>query len=143
MLQDIDAVGNDFAMGSPGTCGKDGQGVPVGDGQPTLRVTSLTIGGTAHERASEGQSRPFESELQAVADRVIDQAKPGEQIEAFVYAAAVHSVEALGDTGVFVRRRSRSIVLLHQVALYLPGRRARSGPGPPAPEAVLRGLGLR
>ena len=43
----IDAVGNDFAMGSPGTCGKDGQGVPVGDGTPTLRVTALTIGGTA------------------------------------------------------------------------------------------------
>ena len=40
-------VGNDFDMGSPGTCGKDGQGVPVGDGQPTLRVTALTIGGTA------------------------------------------------------------------------------------------------
>ena len=47
VLQLIDAVGNDFAMGSPGTCGKDGQGVPVGDGVPTLRVTELTIGGTA------------------------------------------------------------------------------------------------
>jgi TldD protein len=46
-LRDIDAVGNDFAMGSPGTCGKDGQGVPVGTGQPTLRVSALTIGGTA------------------------------------------------------------------------------------------------
>ena len=46
-LTRIDALGNDFAMGSPGTCGKDGQGVPVGDGTPTLRVTSLTIGGTA------------------------------------------------------------------------------------------------
>jgi len=43
----IDVVGNDFAMGPPGTCGKDGQGVPVGDGQPTLRVRALTIGGTA------------------------------------------------------------------------------------------------
>jgi TldD protein len=47
VLTRIDALGNDFAMGSPGTCGKDGQGVPVGDGTPTLRVTSLTIGGTA------------------------------------------------------------------------------------------------
>lgn len=43
----IDAVGNDFAMGPPGMCGKDGQGVPVGDGVPTLKVRELTIGGTA------------------------------------------------------------------------------------------------
>jgi TldD protein len=47
VLQDIDLLGNDFAMGNPGMCGKDGQGVPVGDGQPTLRVSAMTIGGTA------------------------------------------------------------------------------------------------
>ena len=46
-LLDIDAIAKDFAMGSPGTCGKDGQGVPVGDGTPTLRVKRLTVGGTA------------------------------------------------------------------------------------------------
>jgi len=46
-LRDIDVIGDDFAMGGPGTCGKDGQGVPVGTGQPTLRVAALTIGGTA------------------------------------------------------------------------------------------------
>ena len=47
VLRDIDALGDDFAMGWPGTCGKQGQGVPVGMGQPTLRVRGLTIGGTA------------------------------------------------------------------------------------------------
>jgi TldD protein len=47
VLEMIDAVGNDFEMGPPGTCGKDGQGVPVGDGVPTLRVTAMTVGGTA------------------------------------------------------------------------------------------------
>jgi TldD protein len=47
VLRNIDVVADDFAMGSPGTCGKDGQGVPVGDGQPTLRVSALTVGGTA------------------------------------------------------------------------------------------------
>jgi TldD protein len=47
VLTKIDALGHDFAMGHPGMCGKDGQGVPVGDGTPTLRVTALTVGGTA------------------------------------------------------------------------------------------------
>ncbi len=47
VLTNIDVLGNDFEFGSPGTCGKDGQGVPVGDGTPTLRVTAMTIGGTA------------------------------------------------------------------------------------------------
>jgi TldD protein len=46
VLAKIDAVGNDFAM-TPGTCGKDGQSVPVGCGQPTLRITGVTVGGTA------------------------------------------------------------------------------------------------
>ncbi len=44
-LQDVDAVGNDLGW-SIGTCGKDGQGVPVTDAQPTLRIKKLTLGGT-------------------------------------------------------------------------------------------------
>ena len=52
VLEMIDAVGNDFEMGPPGTCGKDGQGVPVGDGVPTLRVTS------AHRRRDGGLMMP-------------------------------------------------------------------------------------
>jgi TldD protein len=47
VLQRIDALAGDFEFGPPGTCGKDGQGVPVGDGVPTLRVSALTVGGTA------------------------------------------------------------------------------------------------
>ena len=46
VLQAIDAIGNDFATGV-GTCGKDGQGVPVSDGNPSLRVQGITVGGTA------------------------------------------------------------------------------------------------
>jgi len=46
VLQLIDAVGSDFDTWA-GTCGKDGQGVPVSSGQPTLRVGAITIGGTA------------------------------------------------------------------------------------------------
>jgi TldD protein len=46
VLKSIDAIGDDFAMG-PGTCGKDGQAVPVGCGQPTVRIGGVTVGGTA------------------------------------------------------------------------------------------------
>jgi TldD protein len=45
-LRLVDAVGSDFDTWA-GTCGKDGQGVPVSAGQPTLRVAELTVGGTA------------------------------------------------------------------------------------------------
>jgi TldD protein len=47
-LTRISMVGNDMALDSGiGTCGKNGQGVPVGVGQPTLRIDRLTVGGTA------------------------------------------------------------------------------------------------
>ena len=48
VLTKVSAVGNDMAMDSGiGTCGKAGQGVPVGVGQPTLQVDGITVGGTA------------------------------------------------------------------------------------------------
>lgn len=45
VLQKIDMVAGDHGF-AIGTCGKDGQGVPVSDAQPTLRISELTIGGT-------------------------------------------------------------------------------------------------
>ena len=44
VLQKIDMVGSDLGFGI-GTCGKDGQGVPVSDAQPTLRIPDVVVGG--------------------------------------------------------------------------------------------------
>ena len=47
-LTRVSMVGNDLALDAGvGTCGKDGQSVPVGVGQPTLRIDGLTVGGTS------------------------------------------------------------------------------------------------
>lgn len=47
-LTRVSMIGNDMALDSGmGTCGKNGQSVPVGVGQPTLRIDQLTVGGTA------------------------------------------------------------------------------------------------
>lgn len=47
-LKKVSMIGNDLALDSGvGTCGKEGQSVPVGVGQPTLRIEGLTVGGTA------------------------------------------------------------------------------------------------
>ena len=47
-LKKVTLIGNDMALDpGVGTCGKEGQSVPVGVGQPTLRIEGLTVGGTA------------------------------------------------------------------------------------------------
>jgi TldD protein len=46
VLSGIDMVANDLGFGL-GTCGKDGQGAPVADAQPTLRLKAITVGGTS------------------------------------------------------------------------------------------------
>jgi len=46
-LTRVSMIGNDLALDTGiGTCGKNGQGVPVGVGQPTLRIDRVTVGGT-------------------------------------------------------------------------------------------------
>jgi len=54
-LHRIDMVGNDLKL-APGTCGKEGQAVPVSVGQPTIRISELTVGGTGVSPA--GAMRP-------------------------------------------------------------------------------------
>ena len=50
VLKRVTMVGNDLALDpGVGTCGKDGQSVPVGVGQPTLQIDGLTVGGTESE----------------------------------------------------------------------------------------------
>jgi TldD protein len=47
-LTRVSMIGNDMKLDTGiGTCGKNGQSVPVGVGQPTLRLDGLTVGGTA------------------------------------------------------------------------------------------------
>ncbi|WP_126322526.1 metalloprotease TldD [Candidatus Rickettsiella viridis] len=48
VLNQVSMIGNDLKLDSGiGSCGKEGQSVPVGVGQPTLKIDSLTVGGTA------------------------------------------------------------------------------------------------
>jgi TldD protein len=43
----VTMIGNDMSLdGGVGVCGKEGQSVPVGVGQPTLRIEKMTVGGT-------------------------------------------------------------------------------------------------
>jgi TldD protein len=47
VLKKVSMIGNDMELDPGiGTCGKNGQGVPVGVGQPTLKIDGLTVGGT-------------------------------------------------------------------------------------------------
>jgi TldD protein len=46
-MQRVSMIGNDLALDAGvGVCGKDGQSVPVGVGQPSLKIDSMTVGGT-------------------------------------------------------------------------------------------------
>jgi TldD protein len=55
VLRIVEMIGRDLGF-TIGTCGKDGQGVPVSDAQPTMAIKELIVGGTSHSRA-EGRIR--------------------------------------------------------------------------------------
>ena len=104
VLKDIDLLGNDFAMGSPGTCGKDGQGVPVGDGQPTLRVKALD------HRWHGGLRRTAMDDLLELATGIAGRAEQGEQIEAYVARAKDTAVRVYeGEVEHFTSAQSEGV----------------------------------
>ena len=107
VLRRIDAVATDFDM-TPGTCGKDGQSVPVGCGQATLRITGVTARGhgmTASPTPTCHGARP--------SHRVVDRAEPGEGLEVYVargtdtevraYEGEVESLTSADSSGVGIR----------------------------------------
>lgn len=51
VLNNVEMVGNDLGF-TIGTCGKDGQGVPVSDAQPTIAVKEIIVGGTSHAKSN-------------------------------------------------------------------------------------------
>jgi len=56
VLNQVTMVGNDLGFGT-GTCGKDGQGVPVGDAQPTLAIREMVVGGMNSPQGGPGIRR--------------------------------------------------------------------------------------
>lgn len=54
VLRDVDMVGSDLGY-TIGTCGKDGQGVPVADAQPTMHLPQIVVGGTGDPVAANGE----------------------------------------------------------------------------------------
>ena len=101
MLARVDAIADDFALDPGlGTCGKQGQHVPVGVGQPTLRVAELIVGGTA-ERGQRGQRVTMEHGLPGAVDLCADmvaraRAAGADEAEAYFESSTNRTVDARG-----------------------------------------------
>ena len=75
VLTRVSMIGNDLQLDAGvGTCGKEGQSVPVGVGQPTLRIDGLTVGGNF--KLMELQKSPYSTDrLEGLVQSCLDEAK--------------------------------------------------------------------
>ena len=90
VLLNIDAIADDLDV-KPGTCGKEGQHVSVGTGQPTLRIRELTVGGTSLR-----MSGTTPSPLQ-IARRALDRGRRlGADLEVYFQAGRTATIKVYG-----------------------------------------------
>ena len=110
----VSMVGNDMKLDQGiGVCGKDGQGVPVGVGQPTLKVDEITVGGHVHMTQREQQevskrstqheahTKQDEESLKNFVAQILEEAKK--------QGATAAEVSAGDDVGLSVQARSRDL----------------------------------
>jgi hypothetical protein len=81
-MSKVSMVGNDLSLDSGvGTCGKDGQSVPVGVGQPTLKIDAITVGGTGVEGGAWVAGQP--TRVRGLTQTALSLVQPTDVLEQF------------------------------------------------------------